>query len=70
MIIELNGKLIDQSSIVIDGVDHRDYPDFCDAYVEYAEYMDGNPLTEIELLLLEDNYPELVHDLAHEAAWN
>jgi len=32
--------------------------------------MDGNPLTEIELLLLEDNYPELVHELAHEAAWN
>ena len=27
----------------------NDYPDFCDAYVESAEKLDGTPLTDVEL---------------------
>ena len=37
------------TNIVLDGVDMTDYPDFCDAYVESAEKLDGTPLTENEL---------------------
>lgn len=70
MFIEINGKLVNSSSIVLDGVDKADYPDFCDAYVEYAEFADGNPLTEIELMMFEDNYPELVNELAIVSMWN
>jgi hypothetical protein len=70
MFIEINGKLVNSSSIVLDGVDKADYPDFCDAYVEYAEFADGQPLTEIELIMIEDNYPELVNELAVESTWN
>ena len=40
-------------SIDVDGIDMRDYPDFCDAYICYAEYEeeDGTfrDLTEAEL---------------------
>jgi hypothetical protein len=36
------------TSIDVDGVDTRDYPDFCDAYICYAE-LEGRPLTEVEL---------------------
>lgn len=36
------------TSIDVDGIDARDYPDFCDAYICYAE-IDGKPLTEVEL---------------------
>lgn len=42
-------KKIDRSSIVISGIDHSDYPDFCDAYIEYAEYEDGSLVPESEL---------------------
>lgn len=31
-------------------VDYRDAPDFCNAYIEYAEWPNGKPLTEQELL--------------------
>ena len=32
----------------------NDYPDFCDAYVESAEKLDGTPLTEVELEAFEE----------------
>jgi hypothetical protein len=50
---ELFGKKwherIDMSSIEIDGVDHRDSPDFSDAHVSYAEFDDGKPLNNEQL---------------------
>lgn len=36
-------------------VDLKDYPDFCDAYVSYAEHEDGTPLTEEELEAIPDD---------------
>ena len=39
-------KIVD---IEIDGIDTKDYPDFCDAYISGACYNDGTPLTEEEL---------------------
>jgi len=37
---------IDYDSLVVDGIDTRDYPDFSDAYFASGEYMDGTPLPE------------------------
>ena len=37
------------TNIELGGVDMTDYPDFCDAYVESAEKLDGTPLTDVEL---------------------
>lgn len=45
---------VDYGSIEIDGVDSNDYPDFVDAYVAYAEFEDGTPLSEEELYQLTD----------------
>lgn len=44
-------RKIDESkleNIQVDGINMRDYPDFVDAYISYAEY-EGEPLTEDEL---------------------
>ena len=42
-------KFNEVTNIELGGVDMNDYPDFCDAYVESAEKLDGTPLTEAEL---------------------
>ncbi len=36
-------------NVEIEGIDHSDYPDYCDAYISYAEDADGNPLTQEEI---------------------
>ena len=36
------------SNIEFDGIDHRDYPDYCDAYIASADY-DGEPMTDEQL---------------------
>ena len=45
------------SNIVIDGIDTRDYPDFCDAYISSADY-DDEPMTDemLELLNQDSSY--------------
>jgi hypothetical protein len=47
--VHVNGKKVATNSIVIEGVDRYDYPDFCDAYASKAEFEDGTPLTSTEL---------------------
>ena len=63
--MELNGrKVVD---VEVDGVDTRDYPDFCDAYFSNAVYEDtGEELTDEELEQLQDAYPEVVNEMAYE----
>jgi hypothetical protein len=58
----LNGKEVDEKSIEIDGVDRRDYPDFSDAYISAANYMDGTPLSDKEIEDLDAQNNELVHE--------
>jgi hypothetical protein len=44
-----------------DGIDHSDYPDYCDAFICAADY-DGEPMTEEELESLDPDwvYEELM----------
>jgi hypothetical protein len=52
----------------IDGVDSRDYPDFCDAFICAAVYADtGEALSDDDLIALQDKYPEIVHTMAFES---
>lgn len=51
-------------NIQFDGVDERDYPDFVDAHIVYAE-IDGVELTEDQLNEL-NNDEILVHELLME----
>lgn len=49
------------TDLELDGVDTRDYPDFCDAYIT-AGYLDGKELTEEQLDLLNEDQ-EFVYEL-------
>ena len=42
----MNYELID--NIEIEGIDTKDCPDFCDAFIASADY-DGNPMTDYQL---------------------
>ena len=57
-------KLID--NIEIDGIDTKDYPDFCDAYILSADY-DGVPMTDKQLDEINDDgqfqYECIMNDL-------
>jgi len=50
----------------IDGVDSKDYPDFCDTHFCYAITKDGHELTDDELEVLTEAYPELISEYAME----
>ena len=41
-------------NIEIDGIDTKDYPDFCDAYIVSADY-DGVPMTDEQLDEINDD---------------
>jgi hypothetical protein len=66
--ITFNGREL--QDVTIDGVHHNDYPDYCDAYIVYAEYADtGEQLTIQELDELQDQQPELVYELIQDAGY-
>ncbi len=52
-------------NIEFEDVHSWDYPDFCDAFISYAEHKDGTPLTEEELLNIDigDYYDEMYQTL-------
>ena len=54
-------------NIELEGVDYADHPDYCDAYVVYAERADGTPLTEAELEKLNEDHPEIAQENAFES---
>ena len=43
------------------GIDHKDHPDYCDAFIEKATYEDRE-MTEDEIEELMDNNPEWCYD--------
>ncbi len=49
----INGKKVDLKSLVFDGIDYEDAPDFCDAYISNAQFKDGSELSLEELELLQ-----------------
>jgi hypothetical protein len=61
-------KALDLSSIEVDGIDPDDRPDFVDAYVSYAEFDNGTPLSDSELDELNSAHPEIAQDWANENA--
>jgi len=51
--------------VQVEGIDYKDYPDFCDAYISDAIYC-GRDMTELELDELNNCYGEFVNLKAHE----
>lgn len=66
-VVPFNGKEVDRSSIVLNNIDPRDRPDFCDAYIAEAKYTDGTELGDFELGVFNDDNRDLVNELAHES---
>jgi len=64
--MHINHRAIDEGTLEIEGVDSRDYPDFCDAYFSYAEFMDGTELTDSQLEDITNAYPSMLNDMAFE----
>ncbi len=49
------------TDVAFEGIDHRDYPDYCDAFIASAEY-NGRELSDEELDELNDD-SDLVYEL-------
>lgn len=67
MVLFKNKKTMDYKkidNIEIDGIDTKDYPDFCDAYIVSADY-DGVPMTDEQLDELNED-----GDFQHECIMN
>jgi hypothetical protein len=64
--ILIDGKPVKISSIELENVDVQDRPDFVDAYASYAEFEDGQELTDDQLDKLKDDYPEIINQIANE----
>ena len=48
------------TNIDFEGIDHKDYPDYCDAYISSADY-EGEPMTEEQLEEINEN-KDFVYD--------
>jgi hypothetical protein len=57
--MELDLKKVD--NMEFDGIDHKDYPDYCDAYCCGADY-DGVPMTDEQLEELNDEHRDFVSE--------
>jgi hypothetical protein len=66
MKVIVNQKEVDVGTIEISKIDPSDYPDYADAYVESAEFVDGSKLSESELDYLQDNYSDLVYEIIYD----
>ncbi len=59
----LNFDLVNFKSIRLGNIDMRDYPDFCDAMIEEACFIDGTWLSDEEMQELENHVD--MNELAH-----
>ena len=59
---------VDWSTVQLDGVYTWDYPDFCDAYISYAQWNDGKgtELTDDELDALTNAEGMRINEMAYE----
>jgi hypothetical protein len=57
MAMIVNGRLVHETSLELDGINTYDYPEFSEAHYSYAEFWDGTALSEAELETLYDKYP-------------
>ena len=64
----MNLEFKEVENLQVDGVDHRDYPDFCDAYFSSGYHTkEQRDLTDEELNYLTDSYPEYLNEMAYES---
>lgn len=54
---------IDVKTLVFDGIDHADHPDYCDAYYAYGEFNNGLTMTDEQLEQFKDLHPNFFYEL-------
>ena len=64
LVTYLNDNPNELENVQVDGVDRKDYPDFCDAYISAADFL-GVELEDEIIERLECG--ELVNELAHDS---
>ena len=64
-IILINNKEVNKNSIELDGIEQYDRPDYCDAYIDSAKFIDGTELTNEQCERLTMQYPDLVNGIAN-----
>ena len=57
-------KEVNVTDVIVDGVDHKDYLDYCDAFLQSAK-IDGREATEAELNELEAD-GDLIYDILYD----
>ncbi len=57
---------VDKDSLELENVRGYDHPDYCDAYLSYGELYDGTKLTEEQLEMYQDEYPDVVYELCYD----
>ena len=57
----MNIDLTKLTELEFDGIDHNDYPDYCDAFLSYAYYIDRK-LTDEEIDYINDNHCEFINE--------
>jgi hypothetical protein len=62
--LQLHGRTVVDATV--DGIDTKDYPDFCDAYFDSAFYEDGTALTDDELIELTDTNFDALHEMIYD----
>ena len=65
MKIKTDITMVNLDSLVVDGIDTRDYPDFCDAYFSGGCYLDGTPLPDDLLEELSEDF-DLIQEAIYE----
>jgi len=66
--VQVKIGMIDTTKICdveIDGIDTRDYPKFCDAFILSANWLDGTPLNDEELDELSED-----QEFVHQKVWD
>ena len=60
--VTIDGKEVDMQSLSFADIDTRDYPDFADAWIEEAFFVDGTPLSREQMDELADRYRDEVYE--------
>jgi len=67
--VPLDIDLVNESSFEVEGVDFGDYPDFCDAFIGYAEFNDGTVVPEEQMDELNEKCEDMINQIAVESLY-
>lgn len=64
--MNISGKEVDRYSLSVAGIKLWDAPDYVDAYFDSGTFIDGKPLNDLDLMILSEKYPNILHEVIQE----